>query len=92
MPLKGRAQSAGFVGDSTPIVFSLPFEATHWVQQLVGNGSPGMNRDQIEGNQAIQRQGEGAGRKLTVLIRAAHRAPNQDYRKIDYIDIAILVP
>jgi hypothetical protein len=61
MPLKGRAQSAGFVGDSTPIVFSLPFEATHWVQQLVGNGSPGMNRDQIGGNQAIQRQGEGAG-------------------------------
>ena len=25
-----------------------------------------------------------------MLIRTAHRAPNQDYRKIDYIDIATL--
>ena len=49
-----------------------------------------MNWDQIEGVKQFKGNVREQWRKLPMLIRAAHRAPNQDYRKIDYIDIVAL--
>ena len=92
MPPKGRVHNAGFCRRQYSCCLFASVRSNTLGAAIDRQWKLMDELDQIAGNQAIQRQGEGTGRKLAALVRAAHRAPNQDYRKIDYIDIAILVP